>query len=124
MRQVFEAPDTDTVILVDASNAFNSLNRQTALRNIHQLCPALFKVFTNTYREDVQVLNDGEVLVSQEGTTQGVPLAMAMYVIAITPLIHRLEDRVNEQVWFADDATAGGISLVSRLKKKCLSLLL
>ena len=33
---------------------------------------------------------------------------MAMYAIAITPLIHRLEDRVNKQVWFADDATAGG----------------
>ena len=33
---------------------------------------------------------------------------MAMYAVAITPLIHRLEDRVNKQVWFADDATAGG----------------
>ena len=42
------------------------------------------------------------------GTTQGDPLAMAMYAIVITPLIHRLEDRVNKQVWFADDATAGG----------------
>ena len=108
MRQVFEAPDTDAVILVDASNAFNSLNRQAALRNIHQLCPALSKVLTNTYREDVQLFIDGEVLLSQEGTTQGDPLAMAMYAIAITPLIHRLEDRVNKQVWFADDATAGG----------------
>ena len=108
MRQVFEAPDTDAVILVDASNAFNSLNRQAALRNIHQLCPALSKVLTNTYREDVRLLIDGEVLLSQEGTTQGDPLAMAMYAIAITPLIHRLEDRVNKQVWFADDATAGG----------------
>ena len=86
MRQVFEAPDTDAVILVDASNAFNSLNRQAALRNIHQLCPALSKVLTNTYREDVQLFIDGEVLLSQEGTTQGDPLAMAMYAIAITPL--------------------------------------
>ena len=108
MRKVFEAPDTDAVILVDASNAFNSLNRQAALRNIYQLCPALSKVLTNTYREDVQLFIDGEVLLSQEGTTQGDPLAMAMYTIAITPLIHRLEDRVNKQVWFADDATAGG----------------
>ena len=99
---------TDAVILVDASNAFNSLNRQAALRNIHQLCPALSKVLTNTYREDVQLFIDGEVLLSQEGTTQGDPLAMAMYAIAITPLIHRLEDRVNKHVWFADDATAGG----------------
>ena len=108
IRQVFEAPDTDAVILVDASNAYNSLNRQAALRIIHQLCPALSKVLTNTYREDVQLFIDEELLLSQEGTTQGDPLAMVMYAIAITPLIHRLEDRVNKQVWFADDATARG----------------
>ena len=33
---------------------------------------------------------------------------MAMYAVAITPLIHRLEDREIRQVWFADDATASG----------------
>ena len=108
MRQVFEAPETDAVILVDASNAFNSLNRQTALRNVQHLCPALSKALINTYREDVQLFIDGEVLLSQEGTTQGDPLAMAMYAVAITPLIHRLKDKANKQVWFADDATAGG----------------
>ena len=74
-------------------NAFNSLNRQAALQNIHQLCPALSKILINTYREDVQLFIDGEVLLSQEGTTQGDPLAMAMYAVAIIPLIHRLEDR-------------------------------
>ena len=108
MRQVFEAPDTDAIILVDASTAFNSLNRQAALRNIHLICPALSKALINTYREDVQLFIDGEVLLSQEGTTQGDPLAMAMYAIAITPLIQRLGDRTTTQVWYADDATAGG----------------
>ncbi len=49
-----------------------------------------------------------ETLLSQEGTTQGDPLAMAMYAIAITPLIYHLEDEETKQVWFADDATAGG----------------
>ena len=41
MCQVFDATDTDATILVDVSNAFNSLNRQAALCNIHQLCFAL-----------------------------------------------------------------------------------
>ena len=108
MRQVFESTETEAVLLVDASNAFNSLNRQAALRNVHRHCPSISKVLINTYREDVQLFIDGETLLSQEGTTQGDPLAMAMYAIAIIPLIHQLEDEETKQVWFADDATAGG----------------
>ena len=107
MRQVFESSETEAIILVDATNAFNSLNRQAALRNIHHLCPSLSKVLINTYREDVQLFIDGETLLSQEGTTQGDPLAMAMYAIAV-PLIHRLKCDTTKQIWFADDATAGG----------------
>ena len=42
MRQVFESMEDEAVLLVDASNAFNSLNRQAALHNIQHLCPPLF----------------------------------------------------------------------------------
>lgn len=107
MHQVLESSSTDAVILVDACNAFNSLNRETALRNILHLCP-LAKVLANTYRDDVQLFIDGDTLLSQEETTQGDPLAMAMYAIAITPLIRSLEDDEVKQVWFADNATVGG----------------
>ena len=108
MHQVFHSSNTEAVILVEVYNAFNSLNRETALRNILHLCPPLAKVLVNTYREDVQLFIDGDTLLSQEGTTQGDPLAMAMYAVAITPLIRSLEDDKIKQVWFADDATAGG----------------
>ena len=43
IHQVFQSPSTEGVILVDACNAFNSLNRETALRNILHLCPPLAK---------------------------------------------------------------------------------
>ena len=47
---------------------------------------------------------------STEGTTQGNPLAMAMYTLAVTPLIHSLRgfQPSVSQVWYADDATAAG----------------
>ena len=38
MKTVFENDETEAVILVDASNAFNSLNREVALQNIRILC--------------------------------------------------------------------------------------
>ena len=34
MRQVYDSQQTKAVLLVNASNAFNSLNRESALRNI------------------------------------------------------------------------------------------
>ena len=63
----------------------------------------------NTYRTDPQLCIDGEVIYSQEGTTQGDLLAMAMYAIAMLPLIHHLVESASVRlVWFAGDATAGG----------------
>ena len=38
MHRIFEADDTDAVLLIDASNAFNALNRAVALHNIRVLC--------------------------------------------------------------------------------------
>ena len=42
--------------------------------------------------------------------TQGDPLAMVMYALAVVPLIRQLRTVVPDakQVWFADDATAVG----------------
>ena len=48
---------------------------------------------------------------STEGTTQGDPLVMAMYTLAVTPLIHHLgsSDPAFSQVWYANDATGVGV---------------
>ena len=41
MHTIFESDDTDAVLLIDASNAFNALNRAAALHNIRILCPII-----------------------------------------------------------------------------------
>ena len=46
--------------------------------------------------------------------TQGDPLAMAMYALAVLPLIHSAHPAVS-QVWYADDAT--GVGTCSSLRK-------
>ena len=108
MRQLFSSPEVEAVILVDASNAFNSLNRQAALFNIQHLCPSFSTVLLNTYRSNVNLYIGGETLLSEEGTTQGDPLAMPMYALGVVPLINALSDDSIKQVWYADDASACG----------------
>ena len=87
---------------VDASNAFNSLTRQVALRNIQHLCPTLSTILTNTYQ------NSSLMVKPCAGTTQGNPLAMAMYVVGVMPLTSKPYRPMHgpKQTWFADDAMA------------------
>ena len=51
MRNIFEADETDAVLLIDASNAFNALKRAAALHNIRVLSPTLATFVINTYRQ-------------------------------------------------------------------------
>ena len=65
-------------------------------------------VLINTYWADVNLYPESESLLSEEGTTQGNPLAMPMCALGAVPLINALSDDYIKQVWYADDATACG----------------
>jgi len=107
MRKIFANEGNEGNLLVDASNAFNSFNHCAALLNMFHLCPPLATILTNTYQSASHLFIDGSFLLSQEGTTQGDPLAMPMYAIGIIPVIRQLMG-LARQVWYADDTTAGG----------------
>ena len=110
MHSIFEADETDAVLLIDASNAFNALNRAAALHNIRVLCPPIAMYAINTYREPARLfIIGGKEIKSAEGTTQGDPLAMGIYAISLQPLITRLGISNDlKQCWFADDASGAG----------------
>lgn len=110
MRDLFEKEGSEAMLLVDATNAFNSLNRKNALINIQTMCPSFSTVLTNTYRESSALYLGEDTLLSKEGTTQGDPLAMPMYALATRPLIDALRapNSSIKQIWYADDAFAVG----------------
>ena len=80
MHTIFESDDTDAELLIDASNAFNALNRAAALHNVRILCPIIAICAINTYRQPARLfVIGGKEIVSAEGTTHGDPLAMGLY---------------------------------------------
>ena len=84
LRSQFEERDsTEGIVLVDASNAFNSLNRNVMLHNVQATC------VTNFYRSSAELFVGGETILSSEGTTQGDPLSMAIYALTTIPLINK-----------------------------------
>ena len=112
MRSLFEEDENDAVLLVDATNAFNVLNRNVMLHNIRSICPSIATYVYNCYNLPSRLfIVGGGAILSQEGTTQGDPLAMPIYAVGITPLMALL---INENstkakhVAYADDIAGTG----------------
>ena len=117
MSTIFEEDQCEAVLLVDAENAFNRLNREVALHNIQRTCPPLFRYLHNSYKQPAKLhLGDGTFIFSEEGVTQGDNVAMAMYSVSSRKLIDSSRSAVKEvkQVWFADDSCGG--SKIAKLR--------
>ena len=120
MRNIFEDDECDAVLLVDAANAFNSINRSSMLENISRLCPIVYTYAYNCYSPHARLfIVGGKELKSKEGTTQGDPVSMGLYGIGLIPLLSKIKsDDLSEHVKnvaYADDLTGGG--RLRRLKK-------
>ena len=116
MRETYNKPETEAVLLVDAENAFNNLNRKVALQNIRQLCPPFYQYLHNTYQEPAKLVIPGtdthEIIYSDEGYTQGDVCVMGLYGLGIKPLISDLDEVITPeeciQAWYADDSSSAG----------------
>ena len=97
-QEFFSEDSVEGLLLVDASNAFNNLNRRATLHNCQSSCPSLAPILTNMYRLNANLFVGGETISSQEGTTQGDPLAMAMFALGIKPLINDISTEDTKQV--------------------------
>ena len=64
--------DTDAVFLIDAENAFNSINRKVMLHNLKFICPiiAIYIISCYAIPSRLLIVGGGEILFSEE-TTQG-----------------------------------------------------
>ena len=116
MNELFDANLSNSsgwgVLLIDASNAFNSLNRISMLLHVRKLWPRCARFVFNTYRGWPVLVMRGmsDYILSKEGVTQGDPLSMYVYAIGTLPLIQSLQSPQSwTQLWYADDASAGGL---------------
>ena len=104
------------VLLVDARNAFNELNRYSMLWEVYHRCPPIARFAFNRYRHHnlCFVRNEmGEppiIITSEEGITQGCCLSMVCYGIALMPLAEHGKDEIGGllEPWYADDLAGLG----------------
>ena len=60
LNSIYKDDNTDVVLLVDASNAFNSLNCEVFLHNISYICPAISIFVENCYNSPSRLFVIGE----------------------------------------------------------------
>lgn len=75
-----EDEGTEAILLVGAQNAFNVLNRQNALLNIHHFLSVHCLILTKCI-EGVNLYVQSETVISTEVVTQGDPLAVDMFAM-------------------------------------------
>jgi hypothetical protein len=91
LKRIHDSQQSEAVLMVDAENAFNRLNRKVMLANTEILCPTMATFVRNCYSTSPSMFVTGGVKIkSNEGTTQGDPIAMAIYAIGISPLLQEV----------------------------------
>ena len=99
LRDIYEQEECEAVMLIDASNAFNSVNRKAFLHNVKIICPLIATFTTNCYSSSSRLfVVGGTEILSSEGTIQGDPIAGLVYAIAIIPMILRAVQIFNIKI--------------------------
>ena len=93
MKEIFKDKEVEAAILVDATNAFNSISREALPHNIAAKCPEINRYVQNCYGKPFKLFivdgkKNGEkcILYSKEGTAEGDPIAMAIYALGLSVL--------------------------------------
>ena len=77
-------------------------------KNIANLCPSILPAIQISYSNPSKLFVNKKSILSREGTTQGDPLAMAIYGLATFLLVKLVNDNSLTQKWYADDDNAIG----------------
>ena len=103
---------TEAVLLIDAENALNTINKKAMLLNISVKCPIIFMYISHCYYKPSRLfIIGGTEIISKEGTTQGDPTAMAEYALGVAPLTQHLLEIVwssklySKEIVYTDDFT-------------------
>ena len=88
--------DANAVLLIDAENVFNSINRKVMLHNVEYILPINATYIISCYAASSRLfIVSGEEILSSAGTTQGDSIAMGAYALGILLLIKLLLEFVN-----------------------------
>ena len=114
MHDVFNDDNTESISLIDAENAFDSINQKVMLHHLKLICLVIATYILNCYLYPVRlfIICGGEPF-SKEGATQGDPTLLGAYALGILSLLFLLDfisvNKLNaKEVAFVNDFVVAG----------------
>ena len=105
-------PDKDRwTLLLDFTNAFNSINRQTMFGEFRRHLPGLSAWMESCYSGQPLLLLGKDIIHSCCGVQQGDPLGPLGFALTLHPIIKRIRAEVPSlalNAWYLDDGTLVG----------------
>ena len=96
MYDIFKDHNIEVILLIDAENAFNLINKKVMLRNLKFICLIITAYISNSYTCPVRLFIIGSSeLLSNDGTTQGDSTSMGVYSLDILPLLQYRPDFIS-----------------------------
>ncbi|CAK1600196.1 unnamed protein product [Parnassius mnemosyne] len=106
VRTFLKSDSCEVLLKLDLKNAFNSVNRDTLLKEIKIHVPEIYNFLLQCYHCPSKLVHKSNEIISAVGCQQGDPLGPAIFSLAINPIIHSLNSKLN--IWYLDDGTLAG----------------
>ena len=111
MHDCWESVKNFTVLKVDFSNAFNSIERPAMLQQCAAVFPELLPFVAWCYDKPSTLLYNGKSLSSQVGVQQGDPLGPLLFALTLQPILAEIATKCDKLVvnrWYLDDGVIAG----------------
>ena len=105
------ATQSKCCLLLDFSNAFNSIDRSVLFQEVHSKIPALSPWLECCYGAQPHLLFGDYTILSCSGVQQGDPLGPLAFSLVLHPLVERIQREVPGLLlngWYLDDGTLCG----------------
>ena len=104
-------PDTRWTLLLDFSNAFNSVSREVLFREVRARLPSMSAWIECCYSPQALLTLGSSTIYSCCGVQQGDPLGPLGFALALHPIIEKVREKVPGlliNAWYLDDGTLCG----------------
>ena len=107
-KQAVEAGSDESVLLLDFTNAFNSIDRSSMLQAIRDMCPDFYNYAAFCYGSHTLLRGHAFSIPSACGTQQGDACGPLFFAVSVHKMVLQSAEHLRWAKWYLDDGNLCG----------------